>query len=283
MPRVNNAAETTADVHLVTLDNVRLHARWYAGIAAGDPGPCYLLGHGFTGSSARPEVVTICNQLTSYGAAVLAVDFRGHGRSEGRASVGSTEIADIAAGVSWLRARHPGRAVVLLGFSMGASVVLRHAGLGGDADAVIAVSGPGRWFVRTTEPMRRLNRGLETRIGRLVVRSVLKTRLDRGWPEVPITPVQAAAGVAVPLLIVHGDADSYFGLEHPRMLAAAAPGSELWLEAGMGHAESATSAELVQRMHDWARTAVARNQAVAGDQAAGDQAAGDSKSVDLRR
>ena len=43
-----------------------------------------------------------------------------------------------------------------------------------------------------------------------------------------------------PLLIVHGDRDGYFPVDHPRMLADAAGGhAELWLEPGMGHAENA--------------------------------------------
>jgi hypothetical protein len=37
------------------------------------------------------------------------------------------------------------------------------------------------------------------------------------------------------------------------MLAAANPAAELWIEAGMGHAENATSLPLLDRMDDWAR------------------------------
>ena len=58
----------------------------------------------------------------------------------------------------------------------------------------------------------------------------------------PASPVELAASVSAPLLVVHGDADPYFGLEHARMLAAAAPHSELWIEAGLGHAENAMTA-----------------------------------------
>jgi pimeloyl-ACP methyl ester carboxylesterase len=263
MPESIKASQLVSDVHLVTLDGVRLRARWRPGPGRMDSGPLYLLGHGFTGSSAEPRVVAIAERLVTFGSGVLALDFRGHGQSSGRASVGVAEIADVAAGVAWLRARHPGRAVVVLGFSMGASVVVRHAGLGGDADAVIAVSGPGRWFVRSTEPMRRLNRGLETRIGRVVLRRLLKTRVDRGWDSLPAAPVEVAGGIAVPLLVVHGDADSYFSLEHPRMLASAAPGAELWIEPGMGHAESATSRDLVDRMYAWALEATAGSASMA--------------------
>ena len=42
--------------------------------------------------------------------------------------------------------------------------------------------------------MRRLNRGLETRIGRVVLRRLLKTRVDRGWDSLPAAPVEVAGG-----------------------------------------------------------------------------------------
>jgi pimeloyl-ACP methyl ester carboxylesterase len=58
------------------------------------------------------------------------------------------------------------------------------------------------------------------------------------------------------MLVVHGDSDAYFGVEHARMLAAAAPVAELWIERGMGHAESATTPGLLDRIDDWARRAV---------------------------
>lgn len=53
-----------------------------------------------------------------------------------------------------------------------------------------------------------------------------------------------------PLLVVHGDRDPYFPLDHPRMLAAAGP-CELWLEPGMGHAENAADDALLGRLADW--------------------------------
>ena len=240
-------------VRLCTTDGVFLAAQYYASVSNG---PSYVLGHGFTGSASQPRVTAIAEHLNKRGAAVLALDFRGHGGSEGSSTVGVTEIADVAAGVEWLRRRRPAFAVITLGFSMGASIVVRHAGLGGSADAVIAVSGPGRWYERGTEPMRRVHFGVETRLGRLALRLAFKTRVGGGWDLLPASPVEVAGAVAAPMLVVHGDSDAYFGVEHARMLAAAAPGAELWIEHGMGHAESATTPELLDRIDNWARRAV---------------------------
>jgi pimeloyl-ACP methyl ester carboxylesterase len=240
-------------VRLRTMDNIVLSASYYGSISNG---PSYVLGHGFTGSASQPRVAAIAEHLNGRGASVLALDFRGHGQSGGLSTVGVLETADVAAGVEWLRARRPQAPVITLGFSMGASIVVRHAGLGGSADAVVAVSGPGRWYERGTEPMRRVHFGVETRLGRLALRLAFKTRVGGGWDLLPAAPVEVASAVAAPMLVVHGDSDAYFGVEHARMLAAAAPDAELWIEQGMGHAENATTPELLDRIDEWAHRAV---------------------------
>jgi len=249
-------------VRLCTEDGIVLAAEYYAGVSTGpSASPGYLLGHGFTGSAARPEIRFVAQHLNERGSSVLAVSFRGHGRSGGRSSVGADEVADVAAGLHWLRLRRPDVPIVSLGFSMGASVAVRHAGLAAQTgrpgpDAVIAVSGPGRWYERGTKPMRRLHFGVETRLGKLVLARALKTRIGAGWELLPVSPVEVAGAICQPLLVVHGDADPYFPLDHPRMLAGTAPRAELWIERGMGHAENATGAGLLDRMDEWARAAV---------------------------
>ncbi|MFF2653792.1 alpha/beta hydrolase family protein [Streptomyces sp. NPDC058045] len=133
------------------------------------------------------------------------------------------------------------------------------------ADAVVAVSAPARWYYRGTAPMRRLHWLVTRPLGRLVGRYGFRTRIHhRDWDPVPRSPVESVPLIApAPLLIVHGDRDPYFPLDHPRTLAAAAaPGAaELWLEHGMGHAEHAATEELLERIGDWiaARTPAARD------------------------
>ncbi|MBU3871114.1 alpha/beta hydrolase, partial [Streptomyces sp. 4503] len=125
-------------------------------------------------------------------------------------------------------------------------------------DAVVAVSAPARWYYRGTAPMRRVHWAITRPTGRLVSRYGLRTRIDpRGWAVDPLSPVAAAPLIApTPLLIVHGDRDPYFPLDHPRMLASAADPSatELWIEPGFGHAETAASPALLGRIADWAAT-----------------------------
>ena len=89
--------------------------------------------------------------LQRRGVGVLALDFRGHGRSGGRSTVGRHEIHDVAAAVA-LAARRTATAVSPCSAGRWAArSVLRHAGLGGDADAVVSVSSPGT-LVRARHP-----------------------------------------------------------------------------------------------------------------------------------
>ncbi|HZR49300.1 MAG TPA: alpha/beta fold hydrolase [Streptosporangiaceae bacterium] len=237
---------------LVTDDGVPIDA-------AHLPGPgdlAFVVAHGFTLSWQRPDLSRIANRLTRTGGAVV-FDFRGHGRSGGRSTLGDREIKDLDVAVTWARELDY-RRIVVIGFSMGASVVLRYAGLTGGVDAAVSVSGPGRWYYRGTKRMRQVHRAVENPVGRLVTRGLLKTRISPGgWQPVPVPPATAARLIApIPLLIVHGDQDQYFPPEHARQLyQAARDPKELWLIPGMGHAESATTNDLVDKIGRWAAEA----------------------------
>ncbi|MFI7504302.1 alpha/beta hydrolase [Streptomyces sp. NPDC049687] len=213
----------------------------------------FVVAHGFTGDVDRPHVRRVADALARHGA-VVTFSFRGHGRSGGRSTVGDREVLDLAAAVEWAHALQPHARVATVGFSMGGSVVLRHAALHQGVDAVVSVSAPARWYYRGTAPMRRLHWLVTRPEGRLVGRYGFRTRIHhREWDPVPLSPTEAVPRIApTPLLIVHGDRDGYFPLDHPRMLhAAAGDHGELWLEPGMGHAEHAADDVLLARIGDW--------------------------------
>jgi fermentation-respiration switch protein FrsA (DUF1100 family) len=74
-----------------------------------------------------------------------------------------------------------------------------------------------------------------------------------GWDPVPAAPHEVAGQISpVPFLVVHGDADHYFPVEHAHQLFdAAQEPKELWLEPGFGHAEAAVTPELLHRIAKW--------------------------------
>ena len=233
---------------LRTADGERLHAVVLPG------GPDWVvLAHGFSGSTGVPALRRVADRLRAY-ATVLLYDARGHGRSTGRSTLGDREVLDVDAAVGQARAQGA-RRVATVGFSMGAAAVVRHAaqvegyGLVHRPDAVVAVSGTSSWSTRDTAsvPLRRLHLLVETRLGRLVTRLVLRTRVDpQGWRVRPVAPLECAHRVPVPLLVVHGERDGDLGAEHARALAERA-GAQLWVEE-FGHAEVAIPPELVDRV-----------------------------------
>jgi pimeloyl-ACP methyl ester carboxylesterase len=233
---------------LHAMDGVRIDA----GHLSGPGGLCLVLAHGFTGGWRQPTTRRIARVLGEVGG-VIAIDFRGHGRSAVRSTVGDREILDVDAAVR--HARHLGyRHVGLVGFSMGGAVVVRHAALHGGVDAVASVSAPARWYYRDTKPMRRVHWAIERRSGRLAVRLAKKTRIAGGtWATVPAAPHEVVGRIApTPLLIVHGDQDPFLPVEHAEQLyAAARDPRELWIETGYGHAESAATPALIRRIGQW--------------------------------
>jgi pimeloyl-ACP methyl ester carboxylesterase len=216
-----------------------------------------VLAHGFTQSWQRPAVWKVATRLNKFGG-VVTFDFRGHGRSGGVATMGDKEIKDVDVAVGY--ARELGyRHVATIGFSMGASTVLRHAGLIGHVDLVVSVSGPGRWYYRGTRPMRLVHLAIEHRAGRIFTKAILKTRITNSkWDPVPLPPDDAAALIApIPLLIVHGDKDEFFPVDHAeRIYAAANEPKELWIVPGFGHAERGSGPQLIGQIGRWMRTTV---------------------------
>lgn len=237
----------------LTTDGVRIDA-------CHDPGPskelAIVVAHGFTGSWRRPSVRRVAEAFSQH-AGVVSFDFRGHGRSGGLCTVGDREVLDLQTAVEWAGELGYER-VATVGFSMGASIVVRHAGLRAADDAalaaVVAVSGPARWYYRGTVAMRRAHWIIERPVGRLVSRVALRTRIaSDGWNPVPEAPHEVAGRISpIPLLVVHGDADHYFPVEHAHQLFEAAnEPKELWLEPGFGHAEAAVTPDLLRRIAAW--------------------------------
>jgi len=263
---VGPAVPTSSDVRAVTVrtaDGVALRG---IVVPAALPRPlgvderplAFVLAHGFTNSTARAPFRRLAHVLAAFGE-VRGLDFRGHGRSGGATGVGGDdEVLDVDAAVRAARADGAGT-VVTAGLSMGAGVALRQAAVGEHRpDAVVGVSAVSRWYVRDTVPMRRVNGMLETGLGRRLGPRVTGIRLGAPWAELPAAPVQLVSLIApTPLLLVHGDRDHYFPLEHVRALArAAGPGTTVWEVPGMGHAESGMTVPLAERIGRWARETV---------------------------
>ncbi len=248
---------------LITEDGVPIEAVHLAG----ERSTGFVVAHGFTLNWQRPHVWRVASRLREHGG-VVAFDFRGHGRSGGATTVGDKEIYDVDVAVRYMRELGYQR-VVTVGFSMGASIVLRHGGLLGGTDAVVSVSGPGRWYFKGTPAMRRVHWVVEHKMGRILAKRLINTRISQGrWDPVPLPPADAAALIApTPVLIVHGDRDEYFPSDHAEQLfEGARQPKELWIIPGLAHAESAISDNELDRIARWGIAAASGALTAAGSQ-----------------
>ena len=108
---------------LVASDGVELAARHLDGVG----GAVFVVVHGFNGNGLEGQVQTIVERLAGFGD-VITVDLRGHGASAGQSTVGRLEVLDVDAAIRWARELGYAR-VITVGFSLGAAVAIRQAGL----------------------------------------------------------------------------------------------------------------------------------------------------------
>jgi hypothetical protein len=122
------------------------------------------------GSMLNKVVHTVARAMLELGAPALRFNFRGVGASDGQYGEGIGETDDALAACAWLRARYPGAALILAGFSFGAMVAAR-----------AAVTARPAYLITIAPPAARARRLLEGR-----------------QPDVPWLVVQGDADGVVP-------------------------------------------------------------------------------------
>lgn len=120
-----------------------LLAYWHAPTAGTARRPLVVLVHGLTGCSESPSVLTSAAAWLSAGWPVMRLNLRGAGAGRSRASYTYTAhlSGDIAAVLDHLGATPPLGGVVLMGYSLGANLILKWAGEGGPERAPVPVQG----------------------------------------------------------------------------------------------------------------------------------------------
>jgi hypothetical protein len=110
----------------------------------------------YGGSMSNKVVHTVARALNDVGLPAVRFNFRGVGASTGTYDEGRGETQDLLAVLRDARARWPGAAFWLGGFSFGAYVALCAQGLPGSAPARLVVVAPpvGRWDFAPVAPPR---------------------------------------------------------------------------------------------------------------------------------
>lgn len=194
-----------------------------------------VAGHGYPFDKAN----ILSHVLFLHGCCnLLLIDFRYFGESQGvYTTAGLLETRDVEASVAYLKERtdvDPHR-IGAMGFSMSAAafILARHP----DVRAIVADSPYasledliGRQFFFLPGPTK----------WPLVALTNLYARLLLGVEVEAAAPAQMVRELAVPLLIIHGEADSQIPVEHARQIYSHAnpARAELWLVPGADHGQA---------------------------------------------
>jgi alpha-beta hydrolase superfamily lysophospholipase len=236
---------------LTTVDDVELAGRRW--LTPGSPRAAVVLAHGFTATADDPGVEAVGNALHDTGLDVVSYDARGHGSSGGECTLGDHEQHDVAAAVELARTRS--ERVVVVGASMGAIAVLRHAATDPDLVAAIAVSCPARWQL-PRNPLGVLSALLtRTPVGRAAAGRFLRVRIASRWTDPP-APVDLVPDIATPTVFIHGECDRFISRDDAIALhESARDPRRLVLVPEMGHAYDEHALGAITDAVEWALTA----------------------------
>ena len=222
----NRALGTPAeDVWISAPDGSDLHALYLP--AQGSPRATLLFLHG--NAENLTSHVHAVGWLPAQGYSVLALDYRGFGRSQGEASVDAIH-EDAEAALAWLAARDVGPLMVY-GQSLGASVAIRLVAGAALRERIVAVIAESPFSS---------------------YRGIAREKLAQPWLTWPlqyplsllISDRYSAIDVAdrispIPLLLIHGERDVIVDASHSqRLYAAASEPKALWLIPEGRHIEA---------------------------------------------
>ena len=220
------------EVFITAKDGVRLFGRYYH---VKDGAPLQIQFHGYRGTALRD----FCggNKLARDAEHnTLVVDQRAHGKSGGRAiAFGVKEREDCLLWAEYARERFGKETPLFLsGVSMGAATVLMASSLPlpDNVAGIIAdcpYSSPEAIIRRVCKKMH-----LPPLIAFPFVR--LSARLFSGFDVCAASPLEAVRNTALPILLLHGEADRFVPLEMSRQIYEAAKGEKaLYTFPGAGH------------------------------------------------
>ncbi len=227
-------------VQLESTDRLTLKAAWVE--SPSFQGSCVLSLHGAGGWRARSH--RFLPWLLPAGYSVLAPDLRAQGESGGdTVTYGLLEQHDALGWTSWMRA-HGCVKIFGIGESLGASVLIMAAGQDPTAFQAVVAECPFADLLQAAEERARAFFHLPTPLAALAVGGGnLYVRATKDLNFAEASPVQSVGKLKIPLLLIHGLADTRTPPQHSRQLAAANPDhTDLWLVPGARHVGAYTKA-----------------------------------------
>jgi uncharacterized protein len=243
-----------ADISLAADDGTRLQA-WSLVRREGNRDAVILL-HGQ--GDNRAGMLGTADVLLRHGYSVLMPDARAHGASSGAiATYGVKEAEDVREWYAWINRAQSPHCIYALGDSMGAAIVLEATATEPGFCAVVAESA----FSSFREAAYvRLGQAFHT--GPWLGRTVLRPAVEAGMVDARwrygidlerASPAQAVAISHVPILLIHGLADTNLPARFSEEMKAENAAIALWEPVDAAHcgAASAEPAEYERRVLDW--------------------------------
>lgn len=213
-------------------------AGWY--LPSPDADRALVMVHGHTSSRTTEfdgRFVDLVVALHQRGFAVLAFDLRGHGESsDAHIGFGSLEHDDVGGAIDWLRSRGfaAGR-IGTFGVSMGGAATIRAVADNPDVAALAVDSAPARVLDVIRQEWPTASGLPDLFLPTTLFFARIRHNVDlAAAPAIAVIPQVAPR----PTLFIHGDADELVDPVTAAQLAAALPGSELWMVAGAEHARA---------------------------------------------
>ena len=221
-------------------------------------GDAVILLHGM--GDNRLGMIGYAQILLAHRFSVLMSDARAHGVSGGTlATFGLLERNDIRQWFDFLGRRDAPRCIFGLGESMGAAELLQSLDSGTHFCAVAAESPFATFreiaYDRMGQPFH-----LGPWVGRTILRPLvevafLRARWKYGLNMEKVSPEESVARTTVPVLLIHGEEDSYIPVRHSKLIHTRNSNTQLWEVPGADHcgAISVAPQELERRLLAWFR------------------------------
>jgi pimeloyl-ACP methyl ester carboxylesterase len=231
----------------VTFRGEGVNLQGWRGEAEGKRRGTLIYLHGIADN--RASGAGVLERFRKQGFDVLAFDSRAHGESEGDAcTYGIFEKQDLRAVLDTVRSGP----VVLVGSSLGAAVALQLAA--SDQRVSLVVAAESFSDLRTVAS----ERAPFFFSSATIARAFKLAEQKGGFRIEDASPVLAARAITVPVLIIHGAADSDTSPDHARRLFAALAGPKrLILVPNAGHNQSLHEGEIWTEIERWIDSIVA--------------------------
>jgi hypothetical protein len=241
------------DASVASTDGIQLQG-WFARPTQNN-GNTVILFHGI--GDNRQGMMGLAGLFLSKGYSVLLPDSRGQGASDGIPTYGDRERSDIRRWFAWLAGHENPRCVFGMGESMGAAIMLQ--ALKDVPFCAVVAEAPFADFreIAYIRVGQFFNTG--SWLGRIVLRPAIELafiycRLKYGVQLSGISPEKSVVGNQVPILLIHGLADTNIPLhQSERIFEHCRSKISFWKVPDAGHCGSlnAASPEFEQRVLTW--------------------------------